>query len=440
MAEFGQNIKQAREEKGMTQQALADRLFVTRQTISRWESGTRYPDLPTAKKLADILEIPLDDLLSGEDFEKVKKKIKRQKRKKRICFNLIWFLVWGTVFGILMKVNDSIWDREEVVSDPWSDMVEQVSRSGGTAAEITVLLDEDDLKIYAFSTEYVRIYVQSDTVAGEWSYGAEAYVDGVYYDSVFPVYPYHVQMIDTEGNIYEPFYEIESEEGFLPVFAFDVKARDADVNGICLTALLYGIEETGEIICEPCETEYEISEEIYENSYETGLRQVGYQTGSELAKTAAGTEFLAQYETWINNVRAEGEEEQDTKENQYLDQTFAATATWFPCYEIEYLKWSGGKNKISSFFYESQDKVTAAEREDGSCDVWDGKNYYIDVEKLTAAEEVTEELLLQVLSELQTDTYRGSSSDYDYLVEESEVYRAEMPEEFRECMAAAFEQ
>ena len=37
--EFGEKLRQAREAKGMTQQKLADRLFVTRQAVSRWECG-----------------------------------------------------------------------------------------------------------------------------------------------------------------------------------------------------------------------------------------------------------------------------------------------------------------------------------------------------------------------------------------------------------------
>ena len=65
--EFGERLKQAREKKGMTQQTLAERLFVTRQTVSRWENGVRYPDILTVRKLSEILEISLDDLLSQEN-------------------------------------------------------------------------------------------------------------------------------------------------------------------------------------------------------------------------------------------------------------------------------------------------------------------------------------------------------------------------------------
>ena len=45
MAEFGEQLRKAREEKGMTQQSLAEKVYVTRQTVSRWEGGERYPDL-----------------------------------------------------------------------------------------------------------------------------------------------------------------------------------------------------------------------------------------------------------------------------------------------------------------------------------------------------------------------------------------------------------
>ena len=69
MAEFGENLKRVREEKGLTQQTLADYLYVTRQAVSRWEGGSRYPDLMTAKKMAQFLEVSLDDLLTDDDMK-----------------------------------------------------------------------------------------------------------------------------------------------------------------------------------------------------------------------------------------------------------------------------------------------------------------------------------------------------------------------------------
>lgn len=68
MAEFGENIRKAREEMGITQQTLADKLYVTRQAVSRWENGSRYPDLLTAKSLAKALDTSLDELLRDDDM------------------------------------------------------------------------------------------------------------------------------------------------------------------------------------------------------------------------------------------------------------------------------------------------------------------------------------------------------------------------------------
>ncbi len=69
MAEFGENLKRIREEKGLTQQTLADNLYVTRQAVSRWEGGSRYPDLMTAKKMAQFLGVTMDELLSDDDMQ-----------------------------------------------------------------------------------------------------------------------------------------------------------------------------------------------------------------------------------------------------------------------------------------------------------------------------------------------------------------------------------
>lgn len=74
MAEFGEQLKHARESKGMTQQSLADKVYVTRQTVSRWESGDRYPDILTLKRLSSVLNVSADFLLSDEQMTDIAEK------------------------------------------------------------------------------------------------------------------------------------------------------------------------------------------------------------------------------------------------------------------------------------------------------------------------------------------------------------------------------
>lgn len=66
---LNENIRKLREENNLTQQQLADKLYVSRQTVCRWESGSRCPDLITAKKLAVEFQVSLDDLISDEDIK-----------------------------------------------------------------------------------------------------------------------------------------------------------------------------------------------------------------------------------------------------------------------------------------------------------------------------------------------------------------------------------
>ena len=64
---IGKYIAFKRKQKGMTQQALADRLSVTNKAVSKWETGTSLPDVSLLKELAFVLGITVDEILSGED-------------------------------------------------------------------------------------------------------------------------------------------------------------------------------------------------------------------------------------------------------------------------------------------------------------------------------------------------------------------------------------
>lgn len=69
---FAQQLKVRRGEAALTQQELANKLHVSRKTISSWETGRNRPDIDTLKQLATIFQISLDDLLGNASAVTVK--------------------------------------------------------------------------------------------------------------------------------------------------------------------------------------------------------------------------------------------------------------------------------------------------------------------------------------------------------------------------------
>lgn len=65
----GKNIKNFREQKNITQEELAEKLSVTRQAVSNWETGKTQPDIDTLHKISDILEISIEELIYGTKRE-----------------------------------------------------------------------------------------------------------------------------------------------------------------------------------------------------------------------------------------------------------------------------------------------------------------------------------------------------------------------------------
>ncbi len=62
---FSSTIKRIRTEKGLSQKALADKMYVTRSTIARWETGARLPDAVMIARLSDVLGTDVNVLLSA---------------------------------------------------------------------------------------------------------------------------------------------------------------------------------------------------------------------------------------------------------------------------------------------------------------------------------------------------------------------------------------
>lgn len=64
--EIGKKLKDARMKSGFTQETVAEKINVSRQTISNWENEKSYPDIISVIALSDLYSISLDDLLKGD--------------------------------------------------------------------------------------------------------------------------------------------------------------------------------------------------------------------------------------------------------------------------------------------------------------------------------------------------------------------------------------
>ena len=75
--EIGEQIKKYRTEMGLSQDRLAEKIFVSRQTISNWENNKNYPDVKSLLLLSCLFNVSLDMLVKG-DLEKMKEEIKEE--------------------------------------------------------------------------------------------------------------------------------------------------------------------------------------------------------------------------------------------------------------------------------------------------------------------------------------------------------------------------
>lgn len=82
--EFGTQIKKYRNEYKLSQEELAERVFVSRQSISNWENGKTYPDIKSLLLLSEVFSVSFDKLIKG-DIE-IMKKFDIQTYKEIVAF------------------------------------------------------------------------------------------------------------------------------------------------------------------------------------------------------------------------------------------------------------------------------------------------------------------------------------------------------------------
>ena len=132
--ELGQRIKDYRNLNKMSQEELAERVYVSRQTISSWENDKSYPDIHSLLMLSEIFNVSLDDLVKG-DIEIMKEKINENviSRFKKdsviygilLILSIILIVPMNKYFGI---IGDLIWLSIFAVSMYYAIRLEKVKK------------------------------------------------------------------------------------------------------------------------------------------------------------------------------------------------------------------------------------------------------------------------------------------------------------------------
>ena len=134
---FGENLKTLRKQKGFSQEELATRLHVVRQTISKWEKNLSVPDADTLIRLAEILEVSVSELLGAkienentasdvaEQLSGINEQLAIKNRRSRRIWKVVAivlpFIVLINIFiAVLFRVpflNESIQSNQPEITD-----------------------------------------------------------------------------------------------------------------------------------------------------------------------------------------------------------------------------------------------------------------------------------------------------------------------------------
>ena len=114
--EFNEKLQHLRRQKGITQEELAGKLYVSRTAISKWESGRGYPNIESLKAIAEFFCISVDELLSSDEVLDIARKESVQKAKQYIsvtfglldvCMALLFFLPFfaSRTDGVILETS-----------------------------------------------------------------------------------------------------------------------------------------------------------------------------------------------------------------------------------------------------------------------------------------------------------------------------------------------
>ena len=125
---LGNNLFHARKKTGLSQEAVAEKLGVSRQTISKWETDETLPDICQSKKLSVLYGLSLDELIDFDmDVKKLEQVVKNTPEK--VSQKVDWSKLWAEKYPILTSYKQEISIAEYAL--PLKEMLEKLSADYG---------------------------------------------------------------------------------------------------------------------------------------------------------------------------------------------------------------------------------------------------------------------------------------------------------------------
>ena len=104
---IGKNLYEARKNVGLSQEEVAQKIGVSRQTISKWETNETIPDIYQSKKMAKLYNVSLDELIEFDvDLQEIEEMI--EKSDDKINEKVNWTYAWGKKYPILLQYQSEV--------------------------------------------------------------------------------------------------------------------------------------------------------------------------------------------------------------------------------------------------------------------------------------------------------------------------------------------
>ena len=137
---LNENMKALRKNKGLTQEELANRLNVVRQTVSKWEKGRSVPDAEMLQKIADVLESDVSQLLGApiqqnentdviaEQLSRINEQLAVKNNRSRKIWKAVGIILAIIIAGqmLLLALSVTAFKSYEVNTDTYEEYVEEI--------------------------------------------------------------------------------------------------------------------------------------------------------------------------------------------------------------------------------------------------------------------------------------------------------------------------